>query len=86
MIENGVEMITEIFDMLIEKLDADVYIDENRIEILTETDRISVLYVQTSWAPWLFHSHLHNQGYFFPGAKEFFEYLENPENIYQINR
>jgi hypothetical protein len=79
-------MVTEIFDILSENLKADVYIDENRIEILTLNDRITVLYVETAWAPWLFHSHLHNQGYFFPGAQEFFEYLKNPENIYQVKK
>ena len=70
-------MITEIFDILSQGLDAEVYIEESWIVILTSSERITVHHDQCSWCEWLVFSHNDNDGYYFSSIDQVLEYLKN---------
>ena len=68
-------MLTEIFDILSQGLDAEVYIEESWIVILTSSERITVHHDQCCWAEWLVFSHNDNDGFYFSSIDQVLEYL-----------
>tara|TARA_Y100001963_G_scaffold144024_1_gene215613 strand:+ start:303 stop:518 length:216 start_codon:yes stop_codon:yes gene_type:complete len=69
-------MITEIFDILSQGLDAEVYIENNYVVILTNEDRLTVHHDQCSWSPWLVFHHAKNDGFYFSSPSDVLEYLK----------
>ena len=74
-------MITEIFDILSEKLDNEVYIEESWIVILTSSERITVHHDQCCWAEWLVFSHSDNDGFYFSSPADVLEYLTQKHGV-----
>ena len=69
-------MITEFFDILSKNLDAEVYIENNYVVILTDSGRITVHHDQCNWSPWLVFHHAKNDGFYFFSPADVLEYLK----------